>query len=212
VLSPFSSSRSLPHRRHTPPFSYPLCSCSLIYSIVACIRNGFDGHSSPLSKHHKRSVGSLSSPSPSSPTLPSSPLSWLRRCGSGVHSAGDDRRFHCRLCCCCLCSCAAAGSPPLALSFSIMVVWIFSLLVASPSRPQRFASTVAAPPISSSERPPSPCPKGLLLCEADGVGRCQRCHLLLDHCCCHRFPTLPAKVCSLQQTPPRQSPVCCMAG
>jgi hypothetical protein len=32
-------------------------------------------------------------------------------------------------------------------SFSIAVVWIFSLLAASPARPQRFASTEAAPPL-----------------------------------------------------------------
>jgi hypothetical protein len=39
-------------------------------------------------------------------------------------------------------------------------------------------------------------------------GRRRRRHFLSDRCHCHRFPTLPTEVCSLQRTPPRQSPVC----
>jgi hypothetical protein len=45
-----------------------------------------------------------------------------------------------------------------------------------------------------------------LLCGADRVGRPRRHHLLSDRRCLHRFPTLLVEVCSLQQTPPRQSP------
>jgi hypothetical protein len=51
-----------------------------------------------------------------------------------------------------------------------------------------------------------------LLCEVDGVGRCRRRYLLSDRPRHHRIPTLPAEVCSLQRTPPRQWPVCSMSG
>jgi hypothetical protein len=44
--------------------------------------------------------------------------------------------------------------------------------------PSNIRDSSPPPPFSLSERPPSPRPKGLLLCGADGVGRRRRCHLL----------------------------------
>jgi hypothetical protein len=91
-----------------------------------------------------------------------------------------------------------------------VVVRIFSSLAASPTRPRRFTSTVVTPPpVSSSESPPfSLSERFIVVWAGRRAGRCRRRHLLSDRRRLHRFPTLLVEVCSLQQTPPRQSPVC----
>ena len=217
VLSPFSSSRSLsalaPHS--SAPVAVFLSSLLLLSRLfdycvhprriwwtlfLLCwrITNVQPGHCRRRNHHHRRHG----------------------RRGSGVHFAGDGRYLHRHLRHCRIRSRAAAsdGRPQKALtltfSFSIAVVQIFSLLAASPTRPWRFASTVAPPPLLLVRKAP------LLLVwkvycyvgGADRVGRHQCCHLLLDRCRCHRFPTLPTEVCSLQRTPPRQLPVCSVLG
>ena len=182
VLIPFSSSRSLPapapHSSAPATISLPsllslshLFDCCVhpirrtLFLLRRYITNVQSGHRHR--RHHCRHRCRLRG----------------HRC-SGVHSAGDGRRLHRRLRRRRLHSRATMGNgrpprrpPP---SFSVAVVRIFSLLAASPSRPRIFASTVASPPLSPCLKgPPSPRPKGLLLCGVDGVGRCRRRHHLL---------------------------------
>ena len=143
--------------------------------------------------HHKCSVGSLSSPSSSSPSLQSSRLHLNRHlCRHRLRSraaAGDGRPPH------------NPHPHPLLL------------------RPSRSCSDlllvggITIPPLKicvQSSRPPSF--SSLKRFIVVGVGRRRRRHLLSDCCRCHRFLTLPTKVCSIQQTPPRQLPICSVLG
>jgi len=154
VLSPFSSSRSSPEPapHSSSPANVFLPSLLLLSHLFDCcvhprriqqtlfllhrrITNIQSGHR--RRRHH--------------------PRRHRGRRGSGVHTAGDSRRLHRRLCCRRLRSRATAGDghPPratavrrvtLSFSFSVTVVRIFSSAAASPSRPRRFTSTVAPPP------------------------------------------------------------------
>jgi hypothetical protein len=63
-----------------------------------------------------------------------------------------------------------------------------------------------------SSRPPSFSSLKRFIVVVVGVGRRRHRHLLSDRCRCPRFLTLPTKVCSIQQTPPRQLPICSVLG
>ena len=126
-----------PPRCPTPGSSYPLCSCSLLCLIVACIRDGFNGHSfSSVDASRKFSQVIVVAVSiVTVVAVVAAPVSTRPRKTTITSTAASVVVVF-------------APTPPramaihhvvlvlaLSFSFSITVVQIFSLLAASPSAP-----------------------------------------------------------------------------